>query len=217
MAKIVLNRGHPVIDMFELLASKDLVELEFVVENAWQSTANAFQKSLTPFHPEYVRHQCDLIYRTNGFNDPAKAEQRLRQLLKDCEDTAQTTEISRLAILSTLGYNFMNSMEWEKALDIGQELEEHVQSEQDLDLLAYKIGGMEIQARAFNKQKMNLLAVKCLKKATQLIKEHWGEQDPWRIELMVLQENFLRESDEVKAAEDLKAEIQGITESIVPN
>ncbi|KAK1856139.1 hypothetical protein CCHR01_01204 [Colletotrichum chrysophilum] len=214
MAQILLGPSHPFSHMFKLLTRVEMSEFEFIVERAWQTTADAFRKQLPGFHPEYVRQQCDLIYRTNGFKDPANAEQRLRQLLKNCEDTAQTTKMSRLTILNALGYNFMNSNDWVQAVNVGQELEEYAQFETELDLIVYRIGGIEIQARAFNKLKLIMPAVKCLKQATQLIKEHWGEQDAWRIELMLLQENFLRENGDIRAADDLKAERHGITEII---
>ncbi|EJP61945.1 uncharacterized protein BBA_09101 [Beauveria bassiana ARSEF 2860] len=214
MATILLQRGHPVAQMFKLLTQIDVLELEHVVHNAWQMTTDAFQKQLPNLHPEYVRHQCDLIFRIYGKRDALTAERRLCQLLKNCEDTAQTLEISHLTVLNALGYNFMNSKDWVKAVNIGQKLEERAQLAQDIDLLVYQIGGMEIQARAFNELKLTMPAVKCLKQATRLIADEWGKTDPWRIELMALQQLYLREGGEIKEAADLQAEISRITERI---
>ncbi|KAH8711753.1 hypothetical protein HC256_008567 [Beauveria bassiana] len=208
------NRGHPVAQMFKLLTQIDVLELEHLVHNAWQITTDAFQKQLPNLHPEYVRHQCDLIFRIYGKRDALTAERRLCQLLKNCEDTAQTLEISHLTVLNALGYNFMNSKDWVKAVNIGQKLEERAQLAQDIDLLVYQIGGMEIQARAFNELKLTMPAVKCLKQATRLIADEWGKTDPWRIELMALQQLYLREGGEIKEAADLQAEISRITERI---
>jgi hypothetical protein len=73
---------------------------------------------------------------------------------------------------------------------------------------------MEIQARAFNKLKLIMPAVLYLERATLLIAKQWGNNDPWRIKLMVLQQNWLRENGEIKAADDLKAEIGSIAERI---
>ncbi|GIK07254.1 hypothetical protein Aspvir_002912 [Aspergillus viridinutans] len=214
MAKVVLHPEHPVVHMFKLLTQIDVLELESLVHNTWQITADAFQKELPKLDPEYVRHQCDLIFRMYGTRDAATAERRLRQLLKDCEDTARTLEVSHLTVLNALGYNFMNSKDWVQAVNIGQKLEERARLAQDINLLVYQIGGMEIQARAFKELKLIMPAVKCLKQATPLIAEQWGSNDPWRIELMVLQQKWLRENGEIKAADDLKAEIKSITERI---
>lgn len=214
MAKILIHPEHPVVQMFKLLTHIDVLELEPLVHNTWQITADAFQKQLPKLHPEYVRHQCDLIFRIYGTRDAATAERRLRQLLKDCEDTAQTLELGHRTVLNALGYNFMNSKDWVQAVNVGQKLEERARLAQDIDLLVYQIGGMEIQARAFNQLKLIMPAVKCLKQATGLIAKQWGNNDPWRIELMVLQQNWLLENGEIKAADDLKAEISSITERI---
>lgn len=228
MARIVLHPEHPVVHMFKLLTAIDLSELESLVHNTWQITADAFQQELPRLHPEYVRHQCDLIFRMYGTRDAATAEQRLRKLLEDCENTMphQVPELSRLTVLNALGYNFMNSKDWVSAVNIGQKLEDRARhapqdgngndghGDDDVDLLVYLIGGMEIQARAFNELKLIMPAVKCLKQATPLIAEHWGDNDPWRIELMALQQNWLRENGEIKAADELKAEITRITERI---
>lgn len=214
MAKTLLRASHPVVQMFKLLTGVKVEELESLVHNAWQITADAFQKQLPKLHPEYVRHQCDLIFRVYGVRDAATGERRLRELLKDCEDTAQTPELSRMTVLNALGYNFMNSEDWVKAANIGQEIEERAQLARDIDLLVYQIGGMEIQARAFNEMKLIKPAVKCLKQATPLIAEKWGDSDPWRIELMTLQQKWLRENGDIKEADDLSAEISSITERI---
>ncbi|KAJ4325083.1 hypothetical protein N0V84_003626 [Fusarium piperis] len=205
MAKILLHPEHPVVQMFKLLTRVKVAELESLVHNTWQITADAFQKQLPKLHPEYVRHQCDLIFRVYG---------RLRDLLKDCQDTAQAPELSRMTVLNALGYNFMNSKDWVKAVNIGQEIEERAQLARDIDLLVYQIGGMEIQARAFNEMKLIMPAVRCLKQATPLIAEKWGEGDPWRIELMTLQQKWLREYGHIEEADDLSAEISSITERI---
>ncbi|RSL98312.1 hypothetical protein CDV31_012627 [Fusarium ambrosium] len=109
MAKILLRAGHPIVQMFKLLTGVKVAELESLVHNAWQITADAFQKQLPKLHPEYVRHQCDLIFRLYGVRDAATGERRLRELLKDCEDTPQTPELSRMTVLNAMGYNFMNS------------------------------------------------------------------------------------------------------------
>ncbi|KAJ3494040.1 hypothetical protein NLG97_g4338 [Lecanicillium saksenae] len=213
MATILLQPGHPVVQMFKLLTQIDVLELEPLVHNTWQITADAFQKQLPNLHPEYVRHQCDLIFRIYGKRDTASAERRLSQLLKNCEDTAQTPELSHLTVLNALGYNFMNSKDWTKAVNIGHKLEERAQLAHDVNLLVYQIGGMEIQARAFNELKLIMPAVKCLKQAIQLIANEWGKSDPWCIELMALQQIYLRKDNEIKAADDLQAEISSITES----
>lgn len=214
MAKIVLHPEHPVVQMFRLLSRTNVLELEALVHNTWQITADAFQNQLPKLHPEYVRHQCDLIYRMYGTRDVAIAERRLQQLLKECEDTPQTPEMSHMTVLNALGYNFMNSKDWVQAVNIGQKLEERAQLAQDIDLLVYQIGGMEIQGRAFNELKLFMPAVKCMRQATPLIAKQWGVDDPWRIELMILQQTWLRENGEIKAADELKAEISSITERI---
>lgn len=118
-----------------------------------------------------------------------------------------------MTVLNALGYNFMNSKDWVQAVNIGQELEKSARLAQDINLLVYQIGGIEIQARAFNELKLIMPAVRCLKQAMSLIAKRWGHNEPWRIELMVLQ-NWLRENGEIKAADDLKAEISSVTEII---
>ncbi|KAM0431487.1 hypothetical protein ACHAPT_005465 [Fusarium lateritium] len=213
MAKILLHPQHPVVQMFKLLTYVKVVELESLLHKTWQITADAFQKQLPKLHPEYVRHQCDLIFRVYGTRDAATAERRLRELLKGCEDTTQTPELSRMTVLNALGYNFMNSKDWVKAVNIDQEIE-RAQLAQDIDLLVYQIGGMEIQARAFNEMKLIMPAVRCLKQATPLIAEEWGNNDPWRIELMTLQQKWLPENGDINEADDLSAEIRRITERI---
>lgn len=214
MAETLLHPGHPVVQMFKLLTKIDVLELEPLVHNSWQITADAFQKQLPKLHPEYVRHQCDLIFRIYGTKDAATAKQRICQLLKDCEETAQTPELSHMTVLNALGYNSMNSKDWVQAVNIGQKLEERARLAQDIDLLVYQIGGMEIQARAFSELKLIRSAVTCLEMATPLIAKQWGNNDPWRIELMVLQQRWLRENGEIEAADDLKAEISSIAERI---
>jgi hypothetical protein len=214
MAKIVLHPEHPVVQMFRLLTRTNVLEVEALVHKTWQITADAFQKQLPKLHPEYVRHQCDLIYRMYGTRDVATAERRLQQLLKECEELPQTPEVSHMTVLNALGYNFMNSKDWVQAVNIGQKLEERAQLAQDVDLLVYQIGGMEIQGRAFNELKLFMPAVKCMRQATPLIAKQWGVDDPWRIELMILQQTWLRENGEIKAADELKAEISSITERI---
>lgn len=214
MTMILLHPEHPVVNIFKLLTQIDVMELEFLLHTTWQITADAFQKELPKLHPEYVRHQSDLIFRIYGTRNVAIAERLLRQLLKDCEDTPQTPLVSHLTVLSTLGYNLMNSKDWVQAVSTGQTLEDRARQAQDIDLLVYQIGGMEIQARALKELKLIMPAVRCLKQATPLIAEQWGINDPWRIELMVLQQKWLREKGEIKEADDLKAEIKSITERI---
>lgn len=214
MTKILLHPRHPVVNIFKLLTQIDVLELESLVHNTWQITTDAFQKELPKLHPEYVRHQCDLIFRIYGTTDVATAERRLRKLLKNCEDTAQTPEVSHLTVLNALGYNLMNSKDWTQAANTGQKLEDRARLARDIDLLVYQIGGMEIKARAFNEMKLIMPAVGCLKQATPLIAEQWGIDDPWRIELMILQQSWLRENGEIKEADELKAEIKSITERI---
>ncbi|KFY06084.1 hypothetical protein V491_08868 [Pseudogymnoascus sp. VKM F-3775] len=102
----------------------------------------------------------------------------------------------------------MNSKDWTQAANTGQKLEDRARLAQDIDLLVYQIGGMEIKARAFNEMKLIMPAVGCLKQATPLIAEQWGIDDPWRIELMILQQSWLRENGEIKEADELKAEIK---------
>ena len=217
MAKTLIDPEHPVVQMFKLLAHMDATELESLealVHNTWQITADAFQKRLSKVHPEYIRHQCDLIFRIYGPKDAATAERRLCQLYKDCEEAPQSTELSRITILNARGYNYMNIEDWDKAVGVGRRLEEQAQLAQDMDLLVYQIAGMEIQARGYNELKASKLAVACLERAKPLIADRWGEDDPWRIELMVLQQKWLRENGEVKTADDIKADISSIAERI---
>ncbi|CCT76196.1 uncharacterized protein FFUJ_14171 [Fusarium fujikuroi IMI 58289] len=214
MAKILLLPQHPVVQIFKLLNGIDVSKLEDFVHRSWQATADEFQKQLPPLHPEYIRHQCDLIFRIYGTRDAATGEQRLLQLLKSCDETPQTKELSHLTVLNAIGYNFMNSKKWAEAVNIGVKLEDRAQRADDIDLLVYKIGGMEIQARAYNELKLVEPAVKCLKQAIPLIAKEWGQDDPWRIELMTLQQKWLRENNDAMAADDIKEEIRTITESI---
>ncbi|KAJ1676117.1 hypothetical protein EV182_008847, partial [Spiromyces aspiralis] len=136
----------------------------------------------------------------------------------DCEDnTPQTPELSRMTVLNALGYNLINSNDWVQAVNIGQQLEERArvaEEETGDDLLVYQIGGMEIQARAFNEMKLIMPATKCLRQAMPLIAERWGNDDPWRVELMVLLQTWLRENGQIEAADELKADISSITERI---
>ncbi|KAM0187308.1 hypothetical protein ACHAPI_011221 [Fusarium lateritium] len=214
MANIILHPEHPVVQMFKLLTRIDVWELESLVHNTWQITADAFQKQLPKLHPEYVRHQCDLIFRVYGTRDAVAAEGQLRQLLKSCQEIPQTQELSHMTVLNALGYNFMNSKDWKQAVDIGLTLEERARLADDMDLLVYQIGGMEIQARAFNELDLIKPAVKCLSQATPLIAKQWGDDDPWRIELMVLQENWLRGDGQTEVADRLKADISDIAQRI---
>ncbi|OAL53591.1 hypothetical protein IQ07DRAFT_313918 [Pyrenochaeta sp. DS3sAY3a] len=215
-AKIWLPYEHPVVQMFKLLSQIDPAGLECLetLHTTWQMTADTFKKQLPKLHPEYVRHQCDLIFRVYGTKDAVTAERRLRELFTDCEEEAETPQLSRMTTLNALGYNYMNSKDWQQAVDTGLELEKRARDAKDMDLLVYQIGGMEIQARAFNEMKLFRPAVACLERATPLIAEQWGNDDPWRIELMVLQQKWLRENGEIKAADNLKADISSIAERI---
>ncbi|TAQ91323.1 hypothetical protein B7494_g322 [Chlorociboria aeruginascens] len=200
--------------MFKLITHIDVLELEPLVYATWQITADAFQKQMPKLHPEYVRHQCDLLFRIYGTRDAATAERRLRQLLKDCEETPETPELSYITVLNALGYNFINCKNWVQAVDTGYRLEERARLAHDIDLLTYQIGGMEIQARALNEIKLIRPAVNYLERATPLIAKQWGHDSPWRIELMALQQDWLREHGEIKAADDLKAGLSSIAERL---
>lgn len=214
MAEICLPCDHSIVRMFKLLTQVDMLELEDILHNSWKIITDTLQKRLPKLHPEYVRHHCDLIFRVYGTRDATTANKSLRQLLKECQETTDVPILSHMTILNALGYNAMNSRDWKIAADIGGELEFRAGKAQDMDLLIYQIGGMEIQARAFNELGQVKSAVACLARATPLIAEKWGNDDPWRIELMILQQKWLRENGDVRAADELKEEISRLAEKI---
>lgn len=214
MTSEVLRGSHPVSRLFDLLVKVDIAELEMFVHHTWQVTADTFQSRLGQLHPEYVRHQCDLIFRIYGTKFPATAETKLKDLLQKCVDTPDAPKLSYLTVLNALGYNAMNSTNWAEAASLGKQLEDCARNAEGVDVLVYQFGGLEIQGRALIKMGLWELAVGCLAKATPMIAEEWGFQDPWRIELMALQQEWLRENNELQAADTLRAEIQSLAQQM---
>jgi len=213
-ARVVLKPSHAVVRLFGKLASTPIDELEMLVHNTWQVTADTFEGRLPPLHPEYVRQQCDLLYRIYGTKFPATAKMSLEALLKGGADT-NAPELSHLTILNALAYNALNSSDWAQATTLGKKLEDRARSGQGKEFVVYQLGGLEIQGRALMEMQMWEYAVECLAKATMMIADEWGSQDPWRIELMALQQECLRDHGAIQAADSMKANIASLVNEIV--
>jgi hypothetical protein len=73
--------------------------------------------------------------------------------------------------------------------------------------LVWELTGFEDLARAQYKLGKTVLAISTLGTAIPVIETAWGSDDPWRMELMLLQESWLRQCDMTEAADGLKMEI----------
>jgi hypothetical protein len=123
--------------------------------------------------------------------------------------------ISHLINLSTLSYKSIYWGRWVQAVEYGEELAKCARETVDDRALMYELSGLEILARAQHQFGLIMSGVAYLRNSNPLIASRWGEDDPWRIQLILLQENWLRECGEEVAADTLKAEVAKVTSKAV--
>ena len=207
MASLVLAPNHPLVRMWKLLSTSEPAQLEALVYQIWQCTTNAFARATGQFNQTTVSYQTELIYRIYGKSDPGSAERRLHSLLQECESQCGTSNFSYLHILTILGYNLLDQGKYEQAETTSNHLSEHARATAKYDSVKYQISAICIAVRAHYGLGQFCRAERGLREAVKMIAIDRGENDTWRMELMALLVEWLREWGRTEDADHLACEL----------
>ncbi|KAI1576225.1 hypothetical protein PtrEW13061_010701 [Pyrenophora tritici-repentis] len=198
-------REHPWGRICCLLGELDSDSLDETLAQAWRCTADIFDRKLGPLEPLAVSFRLDYIKRVFGTTDDLKEEQLLRDLLARFKEDLT---ISTPRVMLNLAHNLKRQQRHDEAeimaLEVTKLLGKH---EMYAQRVVERIESLKIISHIQYEQGTPL-AEQTMRRAIQMVVDHWGKQHSWVFEFKTVLHSWLQSWGREPDAKTLWGEIE---------